>query len=143
VAAVAWLGYDVVWGQSGDRPLAWEDRSAALGSPRFTRATHRELETRDELEQLLAEETVGRRRSAPSLPYRERRVFLIVLGPRSSPASGLEVLGVREENRRVVVSVRERAPGPGDPAPAHVTTPFRLLLLPPGDKPLRVEWRDG
>jgi hypothetical protein len=143
VAAVAWLGYDVVWGRTGDRPLEWEDRSAALGSPRFTRATHRELETRAELAHLLAEETVGRRRPAPSLPYHERRVVLIVLGPRSSPAYGLEVLGVREENRGVVVSVRERAPGPGDPAPAHVTTPFRLLLLPPGDKPIRVEWRDG
>ena len=142
VAAGAWLAYDVVWGRSGDRPLAWDDRSAVLGEPRFVRATQRELETRGELQRLLDEETVGRARSAPALDYDERRVFLIVLGPRSSPAYGLEVLGVREENRRVVVTVRELAPGQNDAAPAGVTAPFRLLLLPPGDKPIRVEWKE-
>jgi hypothetical protein len=143
VAAAGWLVFDLVWGRSGDRPLAWDDRSAALGEPRFVRATQRELESRDELQRLLDEETVGRRRSAPALPYEERRVFLIVLGPRSSPAYDLEVLGAREENRRVVVTVREHAPGQGAPAPAGVTAPFRLLLLPAGDKPIRVEWQES
>jgi hypothetical protein len=139
-AATAWLAYDVVWGRSGDRPLEWEDASGALGLPRFVRTTHRELETPEELERLLAEEAVGRTHVAVGLPYDDRRVFLVVLGPRSSPAYGLDVLGVREENRRVVVSLREHAPGPGDPAPGGVTAPFALLLLPPGDKPIAVEW---
>jgi PrcB C-terminal len=137
---VAWLGYDVAWGRSGDRPLEWEDASGAIGVPHFVRATTRELETPAELERLLAVESLGRPYVAPGLPYGERRVFLVVLGPRSSPAYALDVLGVREENRRVVVSVRERAPGPGDPAPGGVTAPYALLLLPPGGKPIGVEW---
>ena len=139
-AAVAWLAYDAVWGRSGDRPVEWEDASGALGLPRFVRATHRELETPAELERLLDDETVGPTHVAQGLPFDERRVFLIALGPRSSPAYGLDVLGVREENRRVVVSVREHAPGPGDPAPGGVTAPFALLLLPPGEKPIHVKW---
>jgi hypothetical protein len=139
--AAGWLGYDRVWGRSGDRPVAWEDRSAAIGEPRFVRATVRVLETREELERLLAAETVGTRRApAPRLAFDRRRALLVVLGPRSSPAYRLDVLGVREENRRIVVTVRERAPGPGATAPAGVTSPFRLLLLPRGDRPIQVEW---
>jgi hypothetical protein len=138
--ATGWLAYDRVWGRSGDRPVAWEDRSALLGEPRFVRSTVRELETREELGRVLAEGTVGRSRPAPALPYEQRRVLLVVLGPRSSPAYGLDVLGAREENRRVVVTVGESAPGPGEAAPAGVTAPFRLLLLPRGEKPIDVEW---
>ena len=104
------------------------------------RSTVRELETREELERVLAEGTVGRPRPVPALPYEQRRVLLVVLGPRSSPAYRLDVLGVREENRRIVVTLRESAPGAGDAAPAGVTAPFRLLLLPRGEKPIDVEW---
>jgi hypothetical protein len=104
------------------------------------RRTVRVLETRAELERLLATETVGRPQPAPALPFDRRRVLLVVLGPRSSPAYGLDVLGVREENRRIVVTLRESAPGPDDPVPAGVTAPFRLLLLPRGEKPVQVEW---
>jgi hypothetical protein len=104
------------------------------------RSTVRELETREELQQVLAEAPVGRPRTAPALPYEQRRVLLVVLGPRSSPAYRLDVVGVREENRRIVVTVREDAPGPGEAAPAGVTSPFRLLLLPRGEKPIDVEW---
>jgi hypothetical protein len=111
-----------------------------LGSPRFARATVRVLETRGELERLLAAETVGRPRPVPALPFRRRRALLVVLGPRSSPAYRLDVVGVREENRRVVVTLRELAPRPGDVARPGVTAPFRLLLLPRGEKPIEVEW---
>jgi hypothetical protein len=137
---IGWLAYDRVWGRSGDRPVAWEDRSALLGKPRFLRSTVRELETREELERVLTEDTVGPSRPAPALPYEERRVLLVVLGPRSSPAYELDVLGIREENRRIVVTVSESAPGPAEAAPAGVTAPFRLLLLPRGEKPIDVEW---
>jgi hypothetical protein len=112
-----------------------------LGEPRFVRRTVRVLETREELERVLATETVGRLAPAPALPFDRRRVLLVVLGPRSSPAYRLDVLEVREENRRIVVTLRESAPGPGDPAPAGVTARFRLLLLPRGEKPIDVEWR--
>jgi hypothetical protein len=107
------------------------------------RPTVRELETREELDRVLAAGTVGRPQPAPALPYQQRRALLVVLGPRSSPAYGLDVLGVREENRRIVVTVRESAPGPGEAAPAGVTAPFRLLLLPSGEKPIDVEWDES
>ena len=120
-----------MWGHGGGDPLAWEDASAQIESARFSRPTTRVIETHDELREV----TGG---DAP-VDFARRRAVLIAAGPRSSTGYALDVVGVEEQRRRIVVSVRERAPELGDRVRPGVTYPFRLLLLPRGEKRIEVE----
>ncbi len=129
----AWIAYDRWYGRGGDRPVAWRDGTAAVRGAFFRRGVTRTIESREELREVLG----GGR--APEIDFARRRAVLVSVGPRSSPAYRLRVESVREERRHVVVVVRERSPQLGQPAPARVSSPFLLLTLPAGAKPVTVE----
>jgi hypothetical protein len=77
--------------------------------------------------------------NAPRIDFATRRAVLVAIGPRSSSGYAVEIESVREERRRVVVTVRERAPELGQPLRPRVTYPFRLITLPRDDKPIVIE----
>ena len=73
--------------------------------------------------------------------FDRRRVVLVAAGPRSSSGYALDVLQVREERRRVVVTIHERAPTLAQPGKPQLAFPFRLLTLPRSDKPVELDWQ--
>ena len=75
------------------------------------------------------------------LDFRGRRAVLIATGTRSSAGYSIEVLGVREERGRIVVSVRERTPSSARAAPATLTFPYRLIVIAATGKHVEVEWQ--
>jgi PrcB C-terminal len=131
LAAGGWLGFDRLYGRSGDRPVTWRNLTPAVASARFPRPEERLLESQAELDELLP--------GAPALDFGRRRGVLVALGPRSSSGYALEVESVREERRRVVVTVRERSPSLGQAVRPGVTYPFLLITIPRADKPVEVE----
>ena len=120
-----------MWGHGGRRPVAWEDASAQIRSARFARPTTRVIETHGELREVIGSD-------AP-LDLAGQRAVLVAVGPRSSTGYALDVVGVEEQRRRIVVTVRERAPELGARVRPGVTYPFRLLLLPRSEKRVEVE----
>ena len=140
MAAASWLAFDRVWGRGGDRALTWRDLSAQLAPASFPRATERVFDERAELVRFLALAMPRRRPDPPSVDFRRRLAVLVTTGPRSSSGYAVEVLEVREERRRVVVVLRERAPRLGDRVRPRVTHPFRLLTLPRVEKRVEFVW---
>ncbi len=123
--------YDRVYGGGGDRPVDWRDITREVSSARFVRPTARVLESDRELRAVVP--------GAPPIDFTRRRAVLVASGPRSSSGYALEVVRVREERRRIVVTVRERSPALADSVRPRVTYPFRLLTLPREDKPVEIE----
>ena len=115
VAAGGWLAYDRVWLGGGEQPVAW--RAATVPVPT----------------------ALVRRPAVRVFESRRARYVVVALGPRSSDGWSIHVRSVREQRGRIVVSVRERAPVLGDRVEPRVTYPFRVLALPRGEKPIRVE----
>ena len=70
----------------------------------------------------------------------EGDAILVSAGPRSSTGYGVEVAAVVRRGDRIVVRARERSPRLGDPVTARVTYPYRLIVVPRTDEPVRVEW---
>jgi hypothetical protein len=135
VLAAAWLVWQALWAHGGDRQLLWRDLTArTLGAP-----ARSQLAAFDELEPLRA--ALGESATVPPIDFGRRRAVLVAAGPRSSSAYGLDVLQVREERRRVVVTIRERAPTLARPGKPQLAFPFRLLTLPRSDKPVELDWQ--
>lgn len=129
-AAAGWLGYDRLVAHGDGRQLAWRDLTARAEGARFARPLTRVIESRGELAEVLP--------GAPPLDFRHERAVLVALGPRSSSGYRVEVTGVEEQRRRVVVTVRERSPELGEVVRPRVTYPFRLIALRGGGKPVEV-----
>jgi hypothetical protein len=116
--------------------VAWTDLSAKAGPLTITRETKRVFRERRPLAQYLT--AAGGR--APIIDFERRQLLLVSPGPRSSTGFTLEVLGVRERNGEVTVTVRERTPELGERVEPRVTFAFRLLSLPAG-RDVYVDWR--
>lgn len=129
--ALAWLGWDRGYSHSGGRPIEWRDVTATTSGARFPRPTVRVIERREELIEVLPR--------GPAIDFGEERAVLVASGPRSSSGYALDVLSVRAERRRVVVTVRERSPSLSAAGRPGVTYPFRLITLPRSDKRVEVE----
>lgn len=69
-----------------------------------------------------------------------REAVLVATGARSSAGYAVDVLGVREERSRIVVSARELTPSIGSSA-ATLTFPYRLITIPAAGKHVEVEWQ--
>jgi hypothetical protein len=52
----------------------------------------------------------------------------------------LRIEAVRDYGGRIDVVVHEQTPSLGDPVTARVTYPFRLIVLPRSDKPVKLKW---
>jgi hypothetical protein len=72
--------------------------------------------------------------------FARRKLVLVSPGPRSSTGYGVEVLGVVERRRSVLVRVRETSPRLGQPVEARVTYPYRLIAIPRTATPTRIDW---
>jgi hypothetical protein len=134
---VAWPLYGELYRHGGDRPIAWDDITTIVGSIRFREQETRVFETEDGLGSYLSRVT-GRMHQIVSSGERSRYV-LTTVGPRSSNGYQLRVERVVEERARVFVLLREHTPQLGERVRPRVTSPFVLLALPAGDKPVRVE----
>ncbi|HXH87801.1 MAG TPA: hypothetical protein VNI55_04260 [Gaiellaceae bacterium] len=134
VAALAWLGW-AAWGRGGDAPLAWRDLTGrTLGEPERS-----QLRSFDDAGSL--REALGASATAPAIDFRRREAVLIAAGPRSSSAYALEIVGVTEERRRVVVAIRERTPTLARPGAARLAFPFRLITIERTGKTIELDWK--
>ena len=137
-AALGWLAWQELWAHGGDTPLAWRDLTdRTLAQP--SRSQLRLVESRGELLRVLRED--GRSATVPPIDFARREAILVAAGPRSSSAYELDVLSVTEERRRIVVSVRERAPTLAEPGAARLVFPFRLITIERSGKDVTLDWR--
>ncbi|MGH2921941.1 MAG: protease complex subunit PrcB family protein [Gaiellaceae bacterium] len=124
-----------LWPEGERRAVAWQDLSAQAGPLTITRETKRVFRSRDTFTDYLG--AVGGR--TPLVDFERRQVLLVSPGPRSSTGYSLEVVHVRERDRKLTVTVHERTPRLGERVEARVTFPYRLVSLPAG-KDVYVDW---
>jgi hypothetical protein len=135
VLAAAWLVWQALWAHGGDREVLWRDLTART----FAAPARSQLVAFQELAPPRA--ALGASATVPPIDFERRRAVLVAAGPRSSSAYALDVLQVREERRRVVVTIRERAPTLARPGKPQLAFPFRLLTIPRSDKPVELDWQ--
>ncbi len=137
-AAAGWVAWQELWAHGGDRQLAWRDVTArTLAEP--PRSGLAVFGSRLALRAALTEG--GRSATVPPIDFTRREAVLVAAGPRSSGAYDLDVVGVTEERRRIVVAVRERTPSLARPGAARLRFPFRLITIERRDKDVALDWR--
>lgn len=135
------MAYRLAWQHGDDHALVWSDVSSALDGVELRQPVAASFARRADLDRFLARAVSERSAVVRALDLRGREAVLIATGARSSGGYAIEVLGVREERSRVVVSVRERTPSLARPAPATLTFPYRLIAVTATGKHVDVEWR--
>ena len=136
-AALGWVAWQQLWAHGGDARLAWIDlTSRTLAQP--AQAGLRVFRAREPLVRELS--SGGRSATVPPIDFEHRTAVLVSSGPRSSTAFELVLVGVVEERRRIVVTVRERTPSLADPGTATLTFPFRLITIERSRKPVTLDW---
>jgi len=83
---------------------------------------------------------LGASATVPPIDFGRRTAVLVAAGPRSSSAYAVAVVDVTEERRRVVVTIRERAPTLSEPGRARLAFPFRLITIARSGKPVELDW---
>ena len=132
-----WLLVDKLGSEGKPHPLPWRDLTAQTGPLVLPREITREFISRPQLAAYL--HFRGGRR-VPEIDFPGWRGLLISLGPRSSSAYSVRVLGVAEERDRVVVSVHRRNATLANPGRPRLTFPYRLITLPTTGKPIHLHW---
>ena len=125
---------------SSSRPVRFVDLTRAVGPLAFTHITVATFKNRAKLLEVLERNNPGRRIRVPRIDFENHIAYLVATGPRSSTGYMLNIVRVREEGDRVLVVVHERTPSLGEPVRARVTYPFRLIVLPRLDKPVKLKW---
>lgn len=144
-AVVAFVGVLLVHERlqrSGGEPVRWRDLSGEVGALQLAGPAERAFATRGQLSAYLRGAAPGRRQRSPRLDFSRFRVLLVSPGPRSATGYSVRVVGVEERRGEVVVTVREETPRLEADVEPRVTTPFALVAIPAGPKPLRVEWEE-
>lgn len=121
-------------------PVQYRDLTKAAGPLEFTRITRGVFRSGDDLVEELERMNPGRVLHLPRVDFMREEVYLVAAGPRSSTGYDLRIVRVRDEGAHVVVVVRERTPSLGEPVQAHVTYPFRLIVLPRSNEPVKLKW---
>ena len=122
LAGLSWLAWQELWAHGGDTAVAWTDLTDRTRvQPRAAGLVV--FRNRREPESEFPNATV------PPIDFSKRTAILVSSGPRSSTAYDLEVVSVVEERRRIVVTVRERAPSLAEPGVAALSYPFRLITI--------------
>lgn len=116
------------------------DLTRAVGPLEFTHITVATFKDRAKLLEVLQRNNPGRRIRVPRIDFENHVAYLVATGPRSSTRYVLNIVRVRDEGDRVLVVVHERTPTLGEPVRARVTYPFRLIVLPKLDKPVKLKW---
>jgi len=125
---------------SEPRRVAYSDLTGAVGKLEFTRITRGLFRDRAELLEVLERHNPGRRIELPPIDFSRRAAYLVAAGPRSSTGYELQIVRVEDTGDQVLVVVRERTPSLGDPVAPRVTYPFRLIVLPRTEKPVKLKW---
>ncbi|MEJ7567006.1 MAG: hypothetical protein WKF41_01965 [Gaiellaceae bacterium] len=134
LAATGWLGWQELWAHGGTRALPWRDLTArTVGEP--GRSQLRAFGNTRDLRAAL-----GSSATVPPIDFGSREAVLVAAGPRSSSAYALDIVGVTAQRRRVVVTVRERAPTLARPGAARLAFPFRLITIERSGKPVELDW---
>ena len=122
------------------RNVSYIDLTRRVGPLQFTRITVAYFEDRAKLLEVLRRNNPGARIKLPRIDFAHRVAYLISTGPRSSTGYRLKIVSVRNEGGRVLVTVHEDTPSLGEPVRARVTYPYRLIVLPRLDKPVKLKW---
>jgi protease stability complex PrcB-like protein len=122
------------------RPVRYVDLTRSVGPLEFTHIAVATFGDRAKLIEVLERNNPGRRIRVPRIDFTNHVAYLVAAGPRSSTGYALEIVRVRDEGDRVLVVVHERTPSVGEPVRARVTYPFRLIVLPRLDKPVKLKW---
>lgn len=138
-AAAAWLLVDELSGPGARHPLAWRDLTSETGRLVLPREVTREFISEPQLAAYLHSRGAGH---VPRVDFPRWRAVLITLGPRSSSAYSLRVLGVVEEGSRVTVRVERRNAGLADAGIPRLTFPYRLITLPATGKRVHLDSTD-
>jgi PrcB C-terminal len=120
--------------------VRYVDLTRSVGPLEFTHITVATFEDRAKLIEVLQRNNPGRRINVPRIDFENHVAYLVATGPRSSTGYVLNIVRVNENDDRVQVVVHERAPSLGEPVRARVTYPFRLIVLPRLDKPVKLKW---
>jgi hypothetical protein len=70
------------------------------------------------------------------------RLVVVSPGPRSSTGYDVAIREVVRDGDRIVIRAHEIRPGLNDPARPRVRAPYRVVRIPAGDEPVRVEWEN-
>jgi hypothetical protein len=139
VVAGGWIAYTHLWRDTGAKPLAYRDLTAAL-APLFPPAeTQRLFQQREQLAEYVRRVRPGEPLRLPSIDFSREEAVLVATGPRSSTGYALRVVSARDERGRALVILREQAPSLGDPQRAGITSPYRVLVFRKLDKPMHLE----
>lgn len=133
----AWLLVDKLSGPRSSHPLPWRDLTAETGPLILPRGLTREFISEPQLAAYLHSRGGTR---VPHVDFPKIRAALITLGPRSSTAYSLRVVGVREDSEHVVVSVRRRNATLSNPGRPKLAFPYRLIALPTTGKRIHLDW---
>jgi len=134
---VAW-GVAAVLDDSGTRrALPWRDLTPQTGSLELPNGLTREFISRPQLAAWLHSRGG---KVVPRVAFPRWRAALISLGPRSTTAYSLRVVGVIEDDKRVTVRAVRRNASLADPGRQKLTFPYRLIALPTTGKHIQVEW---
>jgi PrcB C-terminal len=125
---------------SSSRPVGYIDLTRSVGPLMFTHITVATFDNRAKLIEVLQRNNPGRPIHVPRIDFKTHVAYLVATGPRSSTGYVLNIVRVRDEGDRVLVVVHERTPSLGEPVRARVTYPFRLIVLPRLDKPVKLKW---
>jgi hypothetical protein len=139
LAAVAAVAADVVAGHVGGsgRPLDVRDLTATIGPlGEFGRPTTHVFRQERFYDGYVRE----RGGAVAAVEFPERMVVLFAVGPRSTTAYRLDVVGAAVKGGRVVVSVRETTPAVGDATPPRLTFPYRAISIPWSSKTVIIDW---
>jgi hypothetical protein len=128
---------DKLGGPGTPRPLPWRDLTAETGKLVLPRGITREFISHPQLASYLH---ARGGKHVPRVEFPRWRAVLITLGPRSSSAYSLRVLGVAEDNEHVVVSVRWTNATLANPGRPELTFPYRLITLPTTGKTIHLAW---
>lgn len=127
-------------GTQHPRAVPYDDVTHELGPLEFTRIYRSEYQAPGPLAKLLRQMNPGREIHLPPIDWSHKEAFLVAAGPRSSTGYVLQIEAVRDYGSRIDVVVHEHTPSLGDPVTARVTYPFRLIVLPRNDKPVKLKW---
>ena len=120
--------------QSESRPVEWH--AVSVGPLTITYQERRLFRERRQLRSFLELTSVKR---VPKVDFSTRQLLLLTTGPRSSSGYAIDVLGASEQDGKITVKVRERAPVVRERVDPHVTYPYRLISLPAGHD-VFVDW---
>ena len=136
IAVAAALLAVVLLPEKKGHAVGWSDLSRQVGPLMITHSERRVFRERVKLAGYLHRARASR---IPPNDFSKRQLLLVSPGPRSSSGYAMQILSVREEDGKLTVEVRERAPGLDERVSPHVTYPYRLISLPAG-RDVYVDW---